>query len=160
MLTCTFENGKKASLRHVVADVILIDNTKILLVKRAAHLTNPNKWAIIGGFVDRDEHIEETAKREALEESGYQVTITTLFRINDNPKRKGEDRQNISFIYLAKPLKKVREADIESSETRWFDLDKLPSPDEFAFDHFEQIQLYLKYLKNPFPLPLTKTPIQ
>lgn len=160
MLTCTFENGKKASLRHAVADVLLINNHKILLVKRAAHLTNPNKWAIIGGFVDRDEYIENTAKRETLEETGYQVTITALFRINDNPKRKGEDRQNISFIYLAKPVKKVREADKESSETRWFDLDKLPPPDEFAFDHYEQIQLYLKYLKNPFPLPLIKTSIQ
>lgn len=160
MINCTFENGKKASLRHAVADVLLIDGNKILLVKRAAHLSNPNKWTIIGGYADRNETVEECAKREALEETGFQVEIISLFKINDYPDRKGEDRQNISFIFLAKPVKQVKEADIESSQIRWFNLDKLPPSDEFAFDHFEQIQLYLQYLKKPFALPLMKTPLK
>lgn len=37
MITCFFENKKKAYLRHVTVDAILIQDNKILLVKRAPH---------------------------------------------------------------------------------------------------------------------------
>lgn len=154
MIQCTFENGNKTSLRHAVVDMLVIDQNKILLVKRAPHLTNPNKYALVGGFVDRDENTRGSAKREILEETGYDSKILDLFRINDNPARRGEDRQNIEFVYLVKPLKKIGKPDQESKEVKWFDLDKLPKPDEFAFDHYETIELYLKHLKNPFKLPL------
>lgn len=154
MITCTFENGKKTSLRHVVVDIIVVANNKILLVKRAPHMSNPNKWGLVGGYVDRDEWIEETIKRETLEETGYKIKLKALFRINDNPHRRGEDRQNIVFVYIAKALEKVAEPDAESTKIKWFDLDDLPKPEYVAFDHFEQIQLYLKHLKQPFQLPI------
>lgn len=154
MLTCYFEDGKKALLRHIVTDTMLIDGNKILLVKRAPHLLNGNKWGLIGGYVDRDEYIEETVVRETKEETGYEIKLGSLFRINDNPNRRNEDRQNIAFIYLAKPLKQVSEPDKESSEIRWFDLDGLPKEEEFAFDHIDNIKLYLQHKKKPFRLPI------
>lgn len=154
MLTCIFEDGGKASLRHAVADVMIIDKDNILLVKRAPHLSNPNKWGLIGGYVDRDEWVEQTAKREALEESGYEIELGELFRIVDNPDRRGENRQNIAFIFIAKPIRKVAESDKEASEVRWFSLDNLPKQETFAFDHYEQVELYLRHLKEPFSLPI------
>lgn len=154
MISCKFENGRGASLRHVVANILILKGNKILLVKRAASLINPNLWGLVGGFVDRDETIEEAALRESIEETGYQIKIKTLLRIADNPDRPKEDRQNISFVYTAKALNKVGERDWESSQIKWFDLNNLPPKGEFAFDHYENIQLYLKYLKSPFPLPV------
>lgn len=154
MIQCAFENGNKASLRHVVIDSLIVQENKILLVKRALHLSNGGKWALVGGFVERNETLKEAVFRETLEETGYKVKVLYLFRIVDNPGRIGEDRQNITFIHVTHPLERIQKSDIETKEIRWFDLDTLPQPDEFAFDHLEHIELYKKYLKLKFPLPI------
>ena len=154
MIKCAFEDGGQGNLRHVVVDMIVVKEKQILLVKRAPHLTNGNKYALIGGFMERDESTKEGALREIMEETGYKAEIVSLFRIIDNPNRRGEDRQNISFVYLVKPLEKIGTPDNEVKELKWFDLDKLPSPVEFAFDHLDNIKIYLNYLKTPRPLPI------
>ncbi len=156
MLTCQFEDGGKASLRHVVVDCIIVKNQKVLLTKRAPHLTNPNKWTLPGGFLDRNETTREATRREALEETGYKVKIDYLFQIIDNPNRPREDRQNVSFIYVATALEKKGNADKESIDTKWFDLFDLPNEEEFAFDHYENLKLYEKHLKQAFKLPLIR----
>ncbi len=143
MIKCTFENGGKASLRHCIVNLLIIKEGKILLVKRAPHLTNPNMWGLVGGFVDRDETIKEAGEREAVEETGYKIKMGNLLTIIDNPKRPKEDRQNIAFIYIAEGLEKVGEGDKESSEVKWFDFNDLPPENEFAFDHYGLIQQYL-----------------
>src|SRR3990167_379893 len=123
MITCQFENGGKGSLRHVVCDVLVIDGNKILMVKRVADTAfEPNKWALPGGFLDRDETTKQGAQREVKEETGYEIEIIKLLRIVDNPDRPKEDRQNVSFVYLAKPIQHNSENDHEVSELRWFDL--------------------------------------
>jgi hypothetical protein len=37
----------------------------------------------------------------------------------------------------------------------WYNLNNLPSDEEMAFDHAEDIQLLKKYLKENTPLPFT-----
>ena len=154
MIKCTFEDDGKGLLRHAVVDMLVIKDNQILLVKRAPHLTNGNKYALVGGFMERDETSKQTALRETMEETGYKAEIIDLFRIIDHPNRRGEDRQNISFVYLVKPLEKTGTSDYEVKELKWFNLDNLPTPSEFAFDHLENIQLYLQHLKTPFTLPI------
>lgn len=143
MLSCTFEDGATASLRHVVAEVIIVDAGKILLIKRAPHLSNGGLYGIVGGYVDRDETVEQCAVREAKEETGYDIVIEKLLRIKDNPDRPREDRQNIAFVYCAHPIAKTGLPDNEVSELDWYDPRALPSEDTFAFDHYQEIQLYL-----------------
>jgi len=156
MIECIFENGNKADrgLRHVVVDALVVDQNKILLVKRSPQITNGGKYAIVGGFVERSENTKDACVREVKEETGYDVKLTFLLRIADNPDRPAEDRQNISFVYVAEVIGKSGEKDWESTEVKWFDLDKLPSKEDFAFDHYENIQLYIKYLKEKFTLPI------
>jgi 8-oxo-dGTP diphosphatase len=154
MITCRFENQNKGLLRHVVVDNLLIDNHKILLVKRGPKYSEPNKWAIPGGFVDRDETTKQATLREILEETGYQAKVVKLFRIIDNPDRRHEDRQNISLVYLCKPLKKSGDFDHEITKTKWFDLTKLPPEKDIAFDHNSSIKLYLSHLQKPANLPI------
>lgn len=156
MITCYFEDQGKASLRHVVVDNLLIDKNKILLAKRGPKYLEPGKWALPGGYVDRDETTAEAAVREIREETGYQSKVINLFRIIDNPDRPKEDRQNISLVYLVKPIKKVGDFDHEITNTKWFDLNSLPKVSDFAFDHYSNVKLYLKYLKKPFDLPVLK----
>jgi 8-oxo-dGTP diphosphatase len=75
-------------------------------------------------------------------------------RVADNPDRPQEDRQNIGFFYIAKLKGGEKTLNNEVSEVNWFNLDRLPNKDQFAFDHYEGIQLYLKYLKEKFALPV------
>jgi 8-oxo-dGTP diphosphatase len=154
MIRCTFEHGHKASLRHVVVDGIVVKDGQILLVKRSKKLLEGGKWALPGGFMDRDETVAQTVSREIMEETGWTVKDLQLFRINDNPSRPGEDRQNVVFIYLCTSTEKTGEPDWESDEQQWFDLSKLPDNDQIAFDHAASIELYKKYLQASFPIPL------
>jgi len=88
-----------------------------------------------------------------LEETGYEVERITLLRIVDAPNRPAEDRQNIAFVHFCDALEKIGIPDDESDEQAWFDLSALPPKEEFAFDHFSDIKLYLEYLQRPFTLP-------
>jgi len=146
MITCYFEKTKKkVYLRHVVVDMLVVKGNKILLVKRAGPkwYLEVGKWAMPGGFLDRDETGAQAAVRETREETGYETIMVKLLRIIDNPNRPHEDRQNVSLVYLLKPIKKVSGHGGEISEIKWFDLDKLPPTKFFAFDHLETIRQFI-----------------
>lgn len=157
MIYCTFENGDKASkgLRHVTVGAIAInDKLEVLLVKRAPTMHNGGKFTIPGGFLDRDEDASHGALRELKEETGYEGQITCLFRVNDNPKRPKEDRQNVDFIYGVKVVGGVSKENSEVSNILWFKKEDLPKDEEFAFDHRESILKYFEYLEKQFTLPI------
>lgn len=145
MIKCTFENNGRDSLRHAVIDALVLNSkNEVLMVKRVNKFLEGGKWALIGGFVERDETLSEAVAREIREESGWEVADVRLLRIVDNPNRPNEDRQNISFVYTCQAVRKTGEADAESTEQKWFKLNKLPPKKQIAFDHFEDIKFYLK----------------
>ncbi len=154
MITCQFEDGAKTNLRHVVVDMLVVDGDQILLVKRAPHFLEGDKYALVGGYLDLHETLEHCVKREAREETGYDIELDKLFLIVDNQYRKNDERNNLVFTYIVKPLKKVAEPDDESTDIRWFKLDALPPASQLAFDHEEMIQRYKEYTNTPFPTPL------
>jgi len=153
MFTCIFEDGGKASFRHVVVHALVEKDNSLLLVKRAGSILESGKWSLPSGFLDRDETAAECALRELKEETGWKGKVIALFRINSNPDRPHEDRQNVALEFLIKPLRKVGEPDQESSKVEWIPITKLLPFTDFAFDHGQSIELYLKYRKQPFPLP-------
>ncbi|MCX8169372.1 MAG: NUDIX hydrolase [Candidatus Methanomethylicia archaeon] len=75
---------------------ILIENGKILLVKRA---TEPSKglWAIPGGKLKWGENIEDAVKREIFEETGLEVEVLGLEDVYELIVREGE---NIKYHYV------------------------------------------------------------
>lgn len=142
-------------MRHVTSDVIVSDSKgNILLVERAQHLTEGGKLALPGGYISRDENIETAAKREVLEETGYECTNVKLFAITSDPTRPGNDRQDINFFFTGTAGEKVQEGDDESTSVGWFPLDDLPSPDRFAFDHLVFIKHYQRHGSEQFALPI------
>ena len=157
MINCTFEDGKKVKLRHVTCSVLVLneDHRQILLVKRAANsFTCPNMWALPGGFMDQGEYLKEAVEREVLEETGYKIKIEELFRIVDNPNRPKEDKANVDFVFMTLALEQSGQHDSEISEVKWFDFDQIPPESEWAFDHYEDVQLYLRHQKQPYNLPI------
>jgi mutator protein MutT len=154
MITCTFEDGGKASLRHVVVHAIVENDGKLLLVKRAPDLLEGGKWSLPSGFLDRGETASQCVLRELREETGWEGQVISFFRINTNPNRPHEDRQNVALDFIVKSLQESGEKDQESTEVRWIAIDELPPLSSFAFDHGESIQYYLKYRTKNFSLPI------
>lgn len=154
MITCTFEDGGKGSLRHMVLHAIVEDHGKLLLVKRTGPILESGKWSLPSGFLARDETAGQGIIREVKEETGWETEIISLFRVNTNPNRPHEDRQNVALDFLLRPLKKTGEPDSENSKIEWISIDHLLPFEEFAFDHGETIELYIKYRQTQFPLPI------
>jgi len=165
MITCEFENGIKSrkGLRHAVVDAVIFRDNKVLLVRRAKNMAREaGKYAIPGGYVDRDETTKQTAMREVQEETGYSATSAEfLFAITGpdrlvvpGPGRSIDDRQNICFVYQVEVGEKNAEFDGEVEEIKWFDVDKLPPSEEMAFDHMEIIQQFVNYKIKGEPRPI------
>jgi ADP-ribose pyrophosphatase YjhB (NUDIX family) len=154
MITCEFEDGGKGSLRHVVADVLVIKDGQVLMVQRNGKLLEGGKWGLAGGFIERDETVAQAAAREVYEETGWEVEELTLLTIRDNPDRPKEDRQNVSFVYFCQAVKQTGEPDWESDDMQWYDLEALPPEESIAFDHGDSIALYKRYLAKRPALPI------
>lgn len=157
MISCTFEDGGTAKLRHITVNALLLKDGKVLLGKRGTVHGKPmleyGKWGLIGGYLGRDENLEQALKREISEETQCDADNFTLFHIKDNPDRPAEDRQNLEFIYIAQTNSDFKEGDEEVLKLEWFTLDQLPSKDQIAFDHGDDLELYKRYLSEKFPLP-------
>lgn len=156
MITCQFEKGYNAHLRHVVVHALVERDRTLLLVKRAGDLLESGKWGLPGGFLSRDETGPEGALRELYEETGWEGKIITLFRINTNPRRPHEDRQNVVLEYLVESIRQSGTMDNESSEIMWVPFDRLLPPDQYAFDHGESITLLKTHIITPFSLPIVE----
>ncbi|MBP6913833.1 MAG: NUDIX hydrolase [Candidatus Levybacteria bacterium] len=144
MITCIFENGNKASLRHAVVDVLVLKDGKILLVKRVKQIIEGGKWSIVGGFVEHDETLLEAAKREVFEETGWEIENLKLLFIQDGPRKNEGNRQSIAFVYTADGVIQTGKHDWEEDKIEWFNLSNLPDQSDIAFDHYDHIQRYLK----------------
>jgi len=158
MVKCIFENGNIADpgLRHVTTGAIVINDKKqVLLIKRAKNIHNGGKFAIPGGYLDRDENTLEGTLRELKEETGFVGEVMNLFCINDNPNRPKEDRQNVDFIYILKIVSGMPIINTEVSDILWFGKDELPKEEDFAFDHRNILLKYFDYLEKQFPLPVS-----
>ncbi len=128
--------------RNIASDVILLDGTKVLLVKRGEE---PDKgwWDIPGGYLDWDQTLEESSARELLEETSLVVKPEDLelLQVYSNPENKAQN-QVIDIYYVARIFS--GEVHIDGEEivaAQWFDLKNLP--ETVAFDHrsvLEQLQ--------------------
>ena len=119
-------------------DILIIQNHSVVLVKRK---NPPFGWAIPGGYVDEGESVEHAAIREAMEETGLEVTLDELFYVYSDPGR--DPRQHtMSVVFIAHANGTPQGAD-DAECAMYFDFDHLPSP--IAFDHSTILSDYLAY---------------
>lgn len=154
MISCKFENGKEAGLRHDVVHCLVFDGSKVLLVKRAEGILEAGKWGFPGGFLDRDETIVQCALRELMEETGYEGEVIGLFRINSSPNRPNDSgRQNVAHEILVEAGDKTGTPDWEQTEVEWKEIDTL-AEEMMAFDHFKTIEFYREYREGKVTIPI------
>jgi len=144
MITCVFPDGDRTALRHVVVHAVVEQNGALLLVRRVPHLLEGGKWGLPGGYLDRDETLFQGVLRELREETGWDGQVVELLRINSRPHRPREDRQNVAFEFVVRPLRQITEPDAESTAIEWVPIERLPPLETMAFDHGDTIRLYLE----------------
>jgi 8-oxo-dGTP diphosphatase len=114
--------------RGLSVDAVIVMDGKVLLGKRGR---DPDKgsWALIGGYVEWDESVEEALRREVKEEANLEVTKMHLVNVYSNPDR--HPKQTINIAYLVEVTGEPQAGD-DIDELKYFKLDELP---EMAFDH-------------------------
>lgn len=114
----------------LTVDVVIAMDGKIVMIRRK---NEPFKgmWALPGGFVDYGERVEDTARREAREETGLDVELIGLLGVYSDPNRDPRGH-TVSVVYIAKPAGGELKAADDAAAV------KLIGPDEnsqLAFDH-------------------------
>jgi 8-oxo-dGTP diphosphatase len=128
--------------RGVTIDAVIIRGSKVLLIKRGVE---PDKgyWGTPGGYVDWDESVEDTVKREVKEETNLDVTSLKLVGLYSKPSR--HPKQAINALFLVKAKGKAKHGD-DTLDARWFSTSKLPN--KMALDHRQLIKDTLRQAKN------------
>src|SRR5687768_2416127 len=111
----------------LAAGALVVHADRVLLLRRAIE-PRYGMWVFPGGFVDRGEHPEQAAIREAREEAGIEVALRGLLGVYHEPP----GSPVVLVVYRAVVLAGVARAADESLEAAWFPPDQIPW-DEIAF---------------------------
>ena len=117
----------------------------MLLIKRK---NSPFKgfWALPGGFVEYGETVEQSAVREAREETGISVHLKKLVGVYSDPDRDPRGH-TVSICFLAKPAGGTVKPSTDAVDAAYFTLNSIHSM-ELAFDHKKIFNDALKIINN------------
>lgn len=108
------------------------DELKVLLIQRKIEPFK-GQWALPGGFIDMDENLEESARRELREETGVQDLFLEQLATYGKPGRDPRERViTVAYFAIVNLYEHKVEADTDAEEAAWFPVENLP---KLAFDH-------------------------
>lgn len=121
----------------VTVDILvfkLIKPIQILLIERKNEPFK-NKWALPGGFVDKNESLEKAAKRELAEETALSNIYLKQLQTFGNPGRDPRGHTiSIAYWGIIKSDEIKIAAGDDASKAEWFNINDIP---DLAFDHQE-----------------------
>jgi 8-oxo-dGTP diphosphatase len=121
-------------------DIIIETKGGIILIDRK---NKPFGWALPGGFVDYGESLEQAAMREALEETGLQISLKEQLKTYSAPGRDSR-YHTISTVFIATAEGSPRAGDDASKADIFMEQDLPP----LAFDHAEILSDYFTFKKE------------
>ena len=130
----------------VTVDIVVFssDTLDVLLIQRK-HPPFEGHWALPGGFIEMEETLETSARRELAEETG--VTDVALTEVGAFGAPSRDPRGRVITIAYATVIEQSTlnvKAGSDASAAAWFSNAELP---ELAFDHTEIIQKALETIK-------------
>ncbi len=116
------------------ACALVADESGRLLLARRAGEPEQGKWDLPGGFLDEGEHPLDALRRELREETGLEIEPLDFVGVWIDRYGAGERAPwTLNLYWTARAdAGEARPAD-DVSELRWFRLDDLPPPEDFAF---------------------------
>lgn len=117
------ENKGKKKLKENALAVIVDNDNKILLLKRAEEPGTwmPNKWGLVGGGIEKGETPEEACKREIKEEIGLDIDkFVQSFSIE---KFEG----SIEYVFACRYTGEPTDVELNEENTNygWYDIDEM-----------------------------------
>ncbi len=109
--------------------VIIIENSRVLLVKRA-YPPLQAEWSIPGGVLELGELVLEAAIREAREETGLIVDPQELLGVYDRIMRNADGRVQYHYVlidFLCRRVGGELQASDDAAGVRWFTREELPA---------------------------------
>ncbi|WP_416828854.1 NUDIX hydrolase [Ectobacillus polymachus] len=126
----------------VVAGVFIFDEqNRILLQKRSDN----GLWGHPGGYMELDETIEETARRETWEETGLTLGKLELLGVYSGPNfertlQNGDEVSLVKFMFTCHEFSgTLHENNDETLQLRFFGLDELPEVWHLQMPAFEDL---------------------
>ncbi len=143
----------------IVGVILAMDNDDVYLLaeKRSAMMDEPNKWALVSGYLDWDENGYDGIVRETFEETSFYIPFFKDQLIFDNDRQPfyahtdphTDAKQNVSLTYIfiyemdEIPWHVQEFSDPEIDQVKWlkvntevFDVGK-----DWAFHHDERIAM-------------------
>ena len=135
------EKKEKKEDKQKNATAIVVNNdNKILLLKRSdvKNIWMPNKWALVGGAIEKNENPKEAIKREIKEETGLIIDdFIKTFTIQRNPN-------NIEHIFACRYKGEPTDVELNNEHTNygWFD--------ENEMDYLDIVPNLMEYITLSF----------
>ena len=111
----------------VAVHLILVENGKILLLKRYNTGYEDGNYSVVAGHIDGKESVITSMQREAKEEAGIKIKEEDL-EIVHVMHRNSEDRESIDYFLTCKKYEgniQIMEKD-KCDELKFYKLDELP----------------------------------
>lgn len=136
---------------EVIVGAIIMNKDKILMVKEAKEKCF-SKWSFPAGHIENNETIFDCAKRESLEETGYEIKLKKTFPIFT---KNTEDISIIMIHFLAKVLKKSKKYNTnEILEIKWMPINELKKMKKEEFRSYTVIKKVLESIENKCLYPI------
>ena len=135
--------GHRTVMQCAASIICVNEEDRILLGRRSDN----HKWGYAGGACEIDEHAEDCAKRELLEEMGLKAEELEFFCVNSGPEAhyiypNGDEVSNFEIVYLCRKWSgEPKAADGEMEALRFFspgeiDLSEISPPIRHVVEAF------------------------
>lgn len=119
------------------------EGLSVLLVQRGIDPFK-GRWAFPGGFLKIDEDADTGARRELMEETGFEAESISQFGTFTAVDRDPRERV-ITIAYMALVRKGSVQGGDDAADARWFPVSAVPP---LAFDHDRILRIALERLKE------------
>ena len=123
------------------------DKNRVVLILRGEE-PGRGLWGLPAGYMERDESVEECARRECLEETGLKVELDELWGVWSY-KHSTANRAGVLIVYRAHIVAGEPKAGTDSDEVRFFRLDEIPYSQLAFRTHREALQRYGEAFPDP-----------